>query len=121
MIGSDAVHPIEMAAAYAAVADGGVYHPPSFIDHIVDRSGDDHLQRENPGHQVVSPQIAAEATAALQAVVQYGTGTAAELYDRPVAGKTGTTSSQHRRLVQRLHAAAGDDGVDGQPGTARCR
>ena len=39
VIGSVAVHPIEMAAAYAAVADNGVYHAPSFIDHIVDRSG----------------------------------------------------------------------------------
>ena len=82
-----------MAAAYAAMADNGVYHAPSFIDHIVDRSGSTIYVGENPGKQVVSPQIAQEATVALQAVVQSGTGTAAGLYNRPVAGKTGTTDS----------------------------
>ena len=93
MIGSIAVHPIEMAAAYAAVADDGVYHAPSFIDHIVDRSGSTIYVGPSPGKQVVSPQVAAEATVALQAVVQSGTGTGAALYNRPVAGKTGTTNS----------------------------
>lgn len=92
VIGAIAVHPIEMAAAYAAVADGGVYHAPSFINHIVDRSGATIDTGGSPGRQVVSAQVAAEATVAFQAVVQYGTGTAAALYDRPVAGKTGTTT-----------------------------
>jgi penicillin-binding protein 1A len=93
VIGSIAVHPIEMAAAYAAVADNGVYHAPSFVDHIVDRSGSTIFVGATPGKQVVSPQVAEEATVALQSVVQSGTGTAAALYNRPVAGKTGTTSS----------------------------
>jgi len=93
VIGSIAVHPIEMAAAYAAVADGGIYHAPSFIDHIVDRSGATIYTGATPGHRVFSAQVAEEATVALQAVVQYGTGTAAGLYNRPVAGKTGTTTA----------------------------
>jgi penicillin-binding protein 1A len=93
VIGSIAVHPIEMAAAYAAVADNGVYHAPSFVDHIVDRSGSTIFVGASPGKQVISPQIAEEATVALQAVVSSGTGTAAGLYNRQVAGKTGTTSS----------------------------
>jgi penicillin-binding protein 1A len=93
VIGSIAVHPIEMAAAYAAVADSGVYHTPSFIDHIRDNSGATIYRGGDPGHAVVSPQIAHEATAALQAVVQYGTGTGAGLYNRQVAGKTGTTNN----------------------------
>ncbi len=93
VIGSIAVHPIEMAAAYAAVADGGVYHAPSFINHIADRSGDDIYNGKAPGHRVVSTQIATEATTALQAVVKNGTGTAAQIFGRQVAGKTGTTSS----------------------------
>jgi penicillin-binding protein 1A len=92
VIGSIAVHPIQMAAAYAAVADNGVYHAPSFIDHIVDRSGATIYKGADPGHQVISPQVAEEATVALQAVVQSGTGTAAALYNRPAAGKTGTTN-----------------------------
>ena len=93
VIGSVAVHPIEMAAAYAALADGGVYHAPSFINRVVDRDGDVVYQGGHPGKRVVSTQIAAEADRAFEAVVQYGTGTAAQLYGRQVAGKTGTTDN----------------------------
>lgn len=92
VIGAVAVHPIEMAAAYAAVADGGVYHKPSFINHITDRTGQVIYNGLDPGRRVVSQQIAAEADIPLQAVVQYGTGTAAALPGRQVAGKTGTTN-----------------------------
>ena len=93
VIGSYAVHPLEMAGAYAAVANGGIYHKPTFIDHIVDRTGAVIYTGADPGHRVFSSQIAAEADVAFQAVVQYGTGTAAALYDRQVAGKTGTTEN----------------------------
>jgi membrane peptidoglycan carboxypeptidase len=93
VIGAQAVRPLEMAAAYATVAAGGIYHTPTFIDHIVDRAGDTIYQGQAPGRRVISEQVAAEATVALQAVVQYGTGTAAALYNRPVAGKTGTTNN----------------------------
>jgi len=93
VIGSEAVPPIEMADAYATVADNGVYHAPSFIDHIVDRSGSTIYSGAAPAKRVIPAQIAAEATVAFQAVIQNGTGTAAQLYNRPAAGKTGTTSS----------------------------
>lgn len=93
VIGAVAVHPIEMAGAYAAVADGGVYHKPSFINRVVDRSGTVIYTGGDPGRRVVSEQVAAEADVALRAVVQEGTGTAAELYNRQVAGKTGTTNN----------------------------
>ena len=92
VIGAVAVHPIEMAAAYAAVADNGVYHKPSFINHVTDRTGSVIYNGIDPGRRVVSQQIAAEADIPLQAVVQYGTGTAAALPNRQVAGKTGTTN-----------------------------
>jgi membrane peptidoglycan carboxypeptidase len=93
VIGSASVHPIEMAAAYAAVADEGVFHAPSFIDTVEDRTGSVIYSGLQPGHRVFSTQIAAEADVALRAVVTSGTGTAASIYDRPVAGKTGTTSN----------------------------
>jgi penicillin-binding protein 1A len=93
VIGAIAVHPIEMADAYATLADGGVYHPPSFISTIVDRTGAVIYHGDQPGKRIFSSQIAAEADVAFQAVVQYGTGTAAALGNRPVAGKTGTTSN----------------------------
>ena len=49
VIGSEAVKPLEMAAAYATVADGGIYHSPRFVNRVVDRTGTVHLQRGGPG------------------------------------------------------------------------
>ncbi|MGH9106708.1 MAG: transglycosylase domain-containing protein, partial [Acidimicrobiales bacterium] len=91
VIGSEAVHPIEMAAAYATVADGGIYHRPAFVSRVVDRSGSVIFNGEARGRRVFSPQVAAEALVALRATVEYGTGTAAALPTADVAGKTGTT------------------------------
>ena len=91
VIGAIAVRPIEMAAAYAALADGGVYHKPSFVARILNHAGQVIYQPSRHGQRVFSTQIAAEADQAFQAVVQYGTGTAAALPGRAVAGKTGTT------------------------------
>jgi penicillin-binding protein 1A len=93
VIGAAAVKPIEMAGAYAAVADGGIFHAPSFINTVSDRTGAVIYHGVDPGHRVFSSQVAAEADVALRAVVTSGTGRAASLYNRPVAGKTGTTSN----------------------------
>jgi penicillin-binding protein 1A len=93
VIGTEAVKPIEMAAAYATVADGGIYHTPCFINRVVGPDGQVVYNGEAPGRRVFSEQVAAEAIVALQAVVQYGTGTAAALPGVDVAGKTGTTSN----------------------------
>jgi penicillin-binding protein 1A len=93
VIGTEAVHPIEMAAAYATVADGGVYHTPTFVSRVVDRSGAVIYNGESEGKRVFSDQIADEAIIALRATVQYGTGTAAALPNADVAGKTGTTEN----------------------------
>ncbi|MGH9057343.1 MAG: transglycosylase domain-containing protein [Acidimicrobiales bacterium] len=93
VIGSIPVHPIEMAAAYATMADDGVYHKPTFISRVVDRTGTTIYTGASPGQRVVPSQIVREANVAFQAVVQYGTGTGAALYNRPAAGKTGTTDS----------------------------
>jgi membrane peptidoglycan carboxypeptidase len=93
VIGAAAVKPIEMAGAYAAVADQGIFHNPSFIRTISDRTGNVIYHGLYPGHRVFSTQVAAEADVALRAVVTSGTGVAASLYNRPVAGKTGTTNN----------------------------
>lgn len=91
VIGSEAVRPIEMSAAYATVADGGIYHRPSFVNRVLDRSGTVIYTGQGAGRRVFSPQVADEAIVALRATVQYGTGTAAALPNAEVAGKTGTT------------------------------
>jgi membrane peptidoglycan carboxypeptidase len=93
VLGSEAVRPIEMAAAYATVADGGIYHTPRFINRVVDRTGTVIYNGEGPGRRVFSAQVADEALLALRATVQYGTGVAAALTNADVAGKTGTTEN----------------------------
>ncbi len=93
VIGTEAVRPIEMAAAYATVADGGIYHAPSFINRVVDHTGTVIYTGQQPGRRVFSAQVADEAIVALRATVQYGTGTAAALPNADVAGKTGTTEN----------------------------
>jgi penicillin-binding protein 1A len=94
VIGAQGVKVLDMAAAYATLATDGVYHKPSFIDHIVDRTGATIYKTDLTGKRVLDPQICRMAVQTLRAVVQYGTGTAAALPDRPVAGKTGTTDKE---------------------------
>jgi penicillin-binding protein 1A len=93
VIGAQETTVLEMADAYATVANDGVYHKASFIDHITDPNGKTIFKSEDPGKRLLDPQISRMALQTMQAVVQYGTGTAAALYDRPVAGKTGTTET----------------------------
>ena len=90
-LGTEEVTPLDMASAYATFADDGIYHQPRFVEKVVDASGKVMFSGPDKGKQVISPQIAREVVQTMQAVVQYGTGTAAALRDRPVAGKTGTT------------------------------
>ena len=92
-IGSEEVHPIDMAGAAAVLANGGIRHRPYFIDRVTDRRGNVIYEHQSPGRQVVSQQSACLATEALEANVQAGTGTAAQLSNMAVAGKTGTAQS----------------------------
>jgi membrane peptidoglycan carboxypeptidase len=92
-IGGQDVTPLEMASAYATLADNGVYHRPSAVTKIVDRQGKVLYQASTKGTQVVPTWEAQVTTQVLRTVVESGTGTAAALSDRPVAGKTGTTDN----------------------------
>jgi membrane peptidoglycan carboxypeptidase len=92
-IGSEEVHPIDMAGAAAVLANGGIRHRPYFIDRVTDRRGNVIYEHQSPGRQVVSQQSACLATEALEANVRAGTGTAAQLSNMAVAGKTGTAQS----------------------------
>ncbi|MDQ6783985.1 MAG: penicillin-binding protein [Actinomycetota bacterium] len=92
VIGATAVHPLEMAAAYAALANDGMYHAPSFIDHIVDHTGTTSFTGGDPGHRVVSSQVARQANQAFMGVLVSGTAAGKGL-GRPAAGKTGTTEN----------------------------
>lgn len=90
-IGSKEVHPIKMAAAYAAAADDGRYHHEYFIESVTDAAGKVIYRHRDPGTVVVSPQTARLVTSVLAANVTSGTGRNARLSHQVAAGKTGTT------------------------------
>ena len=87
------VSTLQMANAYATLADGGVHIAPTIISYVVLPNG----QRVYPSRdvsptRVFTPGQAYAGTQVLKTVIQYGTGTAAN-YGCPAAGKTGTTSN----------------------------
>jgi penicillin-binding protein 1A len=90
-IGSKEVHPIAMAAAYAAAANDGVYVAPYFIEKVTDSKGTVIYQHKDAGKRVASTQAARYTTQVLEANVKSGTGRKAALKRQVAAGKTGTT------------------------------
>jgi penicillin-binding protein 1A len=88
-LGSVGFTPLELTDVYATFADGGIHHTPQAFESVRGAKGN-LLPLHNKGTRVISSNVAAQLTYALQGVVQHGTGTAAQLGSRPVAGKTGT-------------------------------
>ena len=93
VLGVNAVSPLDLASAYATLADGGVAHEPSILSKVVFPGGRAEQASRPKGERVVDAKVAGVVTRVLTANVQAGTGTAAALSGRPVAGKTGTTDS----------------------------
>ncbi len=92
-LGASDVTLIELTAAYAAVANQGVEARPYAITKIATAAGRVLYTREPPeARVVVAPYVAAKLTDLMQAAVVSGSGRAAQI-GRPLAGKTGTTSS----------------------------
>jgi penicillin-binding protein 1A len=93
VLGSSDVRLIDMTRAFASVANKGVAITPYGIRRVVTADGRMLFQHEGQEERVlVAPWVAAEMTDLLQSAVLTGTGRAAQI-GRPVAGKTGTTSS----------------------------
>jgi len=98
-LGAEPATPVEMARAYTSFADGGARidgaltgNVPRAIATVTDTKG--HVQDNAPARVPVLTTNQAELiNQLLQGVVQYGTGTAAQLPGREVAGKTGTTEN----------------------------
>ena len=92
VLGTSDVRLIDMARAFASVANKGVAVTPYGIRRVVTADGRMLYQHEgDEGRVLVAPWVAAEMTDLLQSAVLSGTGRAAQI-GRPVAGKTGTTT-----------------------------
>lgn len=108
-LGSLAVSPLDLTAAYAVFANGGYKIEPYLIDHITDRDGHIILQAKptvvcNPCEKkdvdpasiaplVIPMDVAFLMNTALKDVIQHGTAHSAKSLNRQdIAGKTGTTN-----------------------------
>jgi penicillin-binding protein 1A len=89
-LGTNTIPPLQLAAAYATLAADGVAHTPHLVERVERRDGSVVLANDGGGRRAVDEQTARVATSVLTGVVTRGTGRAAALADRPVAGKTGT-------------------------------
>ena len=85
-----ATTPVQVLAAYNAVANGGAYVAPKLVKATVGPDGAQHPSKPSDTRRVVSAQTAAEMTRMLTEVVRVGTGNLAAVDGYAVAGKTGT-------------------------------
>lgn len=81
---------LDMAGAYSAFANHGIYTKPTAIVKVIDRKGKVIYENKPETKQVLSERTATLLTDMLQDVITRGTGTGAKI-NRPAAGKTGTT------------------------------
>jgi membrane peptidoglycan carboxypeptidase len=99
VLGAYEVSPLDMASAYATIANGGRRVEPTAITKVVSHEDDNdekvlYVAPEHPeGEQVISEDVANEATGIMVGDVTEGIAKDASLGDRPVAGKTGTSEN----------------------------
>jgi penicillin-binding protein 1A len=91
-LGSAEVRPIDMASAYATLANLGEYNRPTFFEKVDHRSGRPVIDEPPRPERRVSAALAWQVNDILKGVINGGTGTAANI-GRPAAGKTGTNQA----------------------------
>jgi penicillin-binding protein 1A len=91
-LGTMEVSPLEMAGAYAVIANDGVRNAPYLIDRVEDRDGKVLFRHASHPERVVSSDVARLAADVLRRNVDGGTGTRARLPGREAGGKTGTAT-----------------------------
>ena len=81
----------KMATAYAAFANGGIYHKPMYINKVVFSDGSE-KEFSDPGTRAMKETTAYMMTEMMKTVLTYGNGRGAYLPWLPQAGKTGTSN-----------------------------
>ena len=90
---TDGVYNYELTAAYAAIANGGVYNEPILYTKVLDHDGNILIDNTKEPVTIMKDTTAALLTSAMQDVVNSGTAAPyAQLDNMPAAGKSGTTS-----------------------------
>ncbi len=92
-LGAIGVVPLQMASAYATIANYGWQSPATVIVRVTDSSGNVLLDNTPKPELVLDPWAASATLDAMRSVIEEGTGKLAAI-DRPAAGKTGTTSDE---------------------------
>jgi penicillin-binding protein 1A len=91
-LGTSEVTPLELTAAYAAFANGGLRVQPYMVTQVTDNSGHVLYTRQPPqAERVVADHVNRDMVAMLYGVVSQGTGRSASVPGHEAAGKTGTT------------------------------
>jgi membrane peptidoglycan carboxypeptidase len=99
VLGAYEVSPLDMATAYATIANGGRRVKPTVISKVVtdEGQGGEKVLYEEPlkpeGEQVIDSEIAHKATEIMIGNVTEGIASDAAVGNRPVAGKTGTSEN----------------------------
>lgn len=87
------VYNYEMTAAFAAIANKGVYIEPILYTKVLDHKGNVLIDNTQESHKVVEETTAALLTSAMQGVVDNGTAYSSALSNMDSAGKSGTSSN----------------------------
>jgi len=91
--------PLEMAAAYSAIANDGVYIEPTFYTKVVDGNGNTVLAPKQESRTVMSSATAYIVKEVLTQPVKSGTATNCSISGMSVAAKTGTTNNDYDRWL----------------------
>lgn len=105
----------KMAAAYAAFANGGIYHKPMYINKIVFSDGSE-KEFSDAGTRAMKETTAYMMTEMMKTVLVYGIGRGAYLPWLPQAGKTGTsnyTDEEIEKYVKNTSYVAPDESFVG--------
>jgi len=93
------VTPLEMAGAYGAIANDGLYIEPTFYTKVVDSNGNIVLEANQRKTQIMSKETAYVVKEILTEPVKTGTATNCAIEGMSVGAKTGTTNSDYDRWL----------------------
>lgn len=100
---TNGVKNVELTAAYATIANKGIYHTPIYYTKILDHNGNvilNNSDKEKSKKRVIKETTAWLLTSAMRDVMTSGTGKIANITNMPVVGKTGTTNDAKDYILE---------------------